>query len=58
MKKRRWQDQRQKQKIWEETIREDTNKKGVGPHNRGKIGVCTEKGEGVHIVKGRKRRSA
>ena len=41
--------------IWEKTIREDTNKKGMRSCNKNKERVCTEEGESVSIVKGRKR---
>ena len=43
--------------IWEEKIRENANKKSVGLYNRGKRGVYTKEGEGLPIIKGRKRRS-
>ena len=37
--------------IWEEVIREDANKEGVGSYNRGERGLCTKKRKGVPIVK-------
>ena len=43
--------------IWEEAIREDTNKEGVGSCNRCKEDVCTKKREDISIVKRGKRRS-
>ena len=42
--------------VWEEAIREDTNKENVGPHDRCEGRVCTEEGEGISIVKGGKGR--
>ena len=44
--------------IWEETVREDADKEGVEPCDRGKRGVCTKEEKGLSIVKGRERRSA
>ena len=35
---------------------EDTNKKAVGPCDRGKREVCTKEGKGISIVKERERR--
>ena len=40
--------------IWEETIRENADEKGVELRNRSKKGVCAKKGEGVSVVKRRK----
>jgi len=45
------------QSIWEETIRKNANKKGVGPCNRDKREVCTKEEEGLPVIKGRERRS-
>ena len=42
--------------VWKETIGENANKKDVGPHDRCEGRVHTEKGEGISIVEGRKRR--
>ena len=43
--------------IQEKTIGEDVNEKGVGPCDRSKGRVCTEKEESISIVEGRKRGS-
>ena len=40
--------------IWEETIRENANKKGVGLCDRCEEGVCAEEREGISVVKGGK----
>jgi len=45
------------QDVWEETIREDADKKDVRSRNRRKRGVCTKEGKSVSTVKRRKRRS-
>ena len=45
------------QGIWEETIRKDTNEKGMGSCDRSKRGVCAKKGKDLPIVKGGKRGS-
>ena len=37
--------------IWEEAIREDADKKGMGLCNRCKGKVCTKEGEGISTVK-------
>ena len=42
--------------IWKEAVRENTYKEIVRSCDRCKGGVCTKKGEGVSIVKGRERR--
>ena len=41
--------------IWEETIREDADEEGIGPHNRCEGRICTKEGEGVFAVKRGKR---
>jgi len=41
--------------VWEEAVRKDANKKGVGPHDRCEGGVCTMKRKGIPIVKRRER---
>ena len=43
--------------FWKETIWENTNEEGMRPCNRGERRICTEKGEGVLIVKRGKRES-
>ena len=42
--------------VWEEAVRENAHKEIVGSRNRCKKGVCAKEGEGVSVVKGRKRR--
>jgi len=37
--------------VWKEAIREDVNKKGVGPCDRCEGRVCAKKKEGIPIVK-------
>jgi len=39
--------------IWEEAIRENANREGVGSCNRCKGKVCSEEGEGVSNIKRR-----
>ena len=41
--------------IWEKTIRENADEKGVGLCNRSKRRVCAKKGESVSVVERRKR---
>ena len=43
--------------VWKEAVREDAYKKVVGSCDRCKGGICAEEGEGVPIIKGRKRGS-
>jgi len=38
-----------------ETIRENANKEGVGPYDRGKRRICAMKGKSIPIVKREKR---
>jgi len=40
--------------VWEEAVRENTNKEDVGPCGRCEGKVCAEEGEDVPIVKGEK----
>ena len=40
--------------VWKEAIREDADKKDVGPYNRCEGRVCAKEGEGVPIIKGGK----
>ena len=47
---------RNNKSVWEETIGEDVNKKGVGSHDRCEERVCTKEGEGVFVVKEGKER--
>ena len=42
--------------VWEEVVREDADKEGVGPHNRCEGRVCAKEEEEVSIVKGEKER--
>jgi len=42
--------------VWEEAVRKDADKEGVGSRDRCKRGVCPEEGKGVPIVERRKRR--
>ena len=37
--------------VWEEAIREDANKEGMGPRNRCEGRICTEEEKGVSTVK-------
>jgi len=37
--------------VWEEAIREDADKEGMGPHDRCEGRICTEEGKGVSAVK-------
>ena len=41
--------------VWKEIVREDADKKGMGPYNRYEGRVCTKKGKGVSVVKRGKR---
>ena len=41
--------------LWKESKWEDADKKVVRPYNRGKKRFCTKEGEGVSVVKRRKR---
>ena len=41
--------------VWEKVVREDANEEVMGPHNRCEGRVHTEEGEGVPIVRRRKR---
>jgi len=45
------------QGIWEETIRKDANKEGMGLCDRSKEGVCAKKENGLSIIEGGKRGS-
>ena len=42
--------------VWKEAIRENANKKGMGPHDRCEERICTEEEEGVSAVKRGKER--
>ena len=42
--------------VWEEVVRKDANKEGVGPHNRCERGVCITKRKDIPIVERRERR--
>jgi len=37
--------------VWEEAIREDADKEGMRPHDRGEGRICTKEGEGISAVK-------
>ena len=41
--------------VREETIRENTDKEDVGPHDRSKRRICAAKGKSIPIVKRGKR---
>ena len=41
--------------VWKEAIREDADKKGVGPYDRCEGRVCAEEEKSVSIVKGGER---
>ena len=43
--------------VWEEAIRENANKEGVGPCNRHKRGIYAEERKGISIVERREGRS-
>ena len=45
-----------KESIWKKRVREDASVKGLGLCYKVKGGICTKEGEGLLIVKRRKRR--
>ena len=42
--------------LWKEIKCENADKEDIGLHNRSKEKICTEKGEGIFIIKRGKRR--
>ena len=41
--------------VWEETIRENADEKGVGPYDKSKRRICAMKGKSIPVVKRGKR---